>query len=543
VEGLIMRRLIDFLAPLGLVVMAGAALAVRQGYTVKPSLNTYLLIGLALVIAHVALRWEAIYRAIGGRQLRYGSNTAVLIVVVLAILIGVNYLATRHPLKKDLTKNQRYSLSDQTKKIVQGLKDDVRIVYFQRTVDMEGSAGVDRVKDYQSLSPHVKAEFVDPVVKPARARELDVKGPWPTVVIERGDKRERVNNDSEQDLTNAFIKLTREGKKTVCFAQGEDEKDIDDADDGGLSGIKAALARDLYDTKKVLLAREGAVPPECSVLVVAGPRQDLLPQLVDVIRDWVKAGGKAMFLDDPELKEKRPNYAALIKAFNIQPGDDVVVDVSGFGQIFGTGELTPIAVDYPYHEITRGFRVMTAFHEARNMQAGTGTVEGVFAQDLVKTSPASWAEADLTLKAPVQFDEGKDKKGPIALGAAATVTVAAPAAQGPAPTPAASGEPSPSPSPSASPEAPKREGRVAAFGDSDFASNAFLSFQGNRDLFLNTVAWLVQDVDLISIRPKEPEDQRLVLTQNQQKNVLILALLLIPGVFVVMGIREWWSRR
>ena len=535
-----MRRVIDLLAPLGFLIMAGAAIAARQGVTLKPNLSTYVLAGLALVVAHLALRWEAVYRAIGGRQLRYGSNTAVLVLVVLAILIGVNYLATRHPLKKDLTKNQRYSLSDQTKKVVQGLKDDVRIVYFQRTVDMEGSAGVDRVKDYQSLSPHVKAEFVDPVVKPARARELDVKGPWPSIVIERGDKRERVNNDGEQDLTNAFIKLTREGKKTVCFAQGEDEKDIDDADDGGLSGIKTALARDLYDTKKVLLAREGTVPAECSVLVVAGPRQDILPQLVDVIRNWVKGGGKAMLLSDPELKEKRPNYDALIKSFNIQVGDDVVVDVSGFGQIFGTGELTPIAVDYPYHEITRGFRVMTLFHEARAMQAATGTLEGVFAQDLVKTSAASWGETDLTLKAPVQFDEGKDRKGPLALGAAATITVAAsPTPPAAAPSPAASGEPAPSPSP----EAPKREGRVVAFGDSDFASNAFLSFQGNRDLFLNTVAWLVQDVDLISIRAKEPEDQRLVLTQNQQQNMLILALLLIPGVFVVMGIREWWSRR
>jgi gliding motility-associatede transport system auxiliary component len=542
VEGLSMRRVIDLLAPLGLLVMAGAAIAARQGYTVKPSLNTYLLIGLALVFAHVALRWEAIYRAIGGRQLRYGSNTAVLILVVLAILVGVNYLATRHPLKKDLTKNQRYSLSDQSQKVVQGLKDDVRVVYFQRTDLMEASAGVDRIKDYAALSPHVKAEFVDPVVKPARARELDVKGPWPSIVLERGSKRERVNNDSEQDVTNAFIKLTREGKKTVCFAQGEDEKDIDDGDDGGFSGVKTALTRDLYETKKVLLAREGAVPPECSVLVVAGPRQDLLPPLVDVIRNWVKGGGKALFLSDPELKEKRPNYDALIKGFNLEPGADVVVDVSGVGRIFGTGELTPIAVDYPYHEITRGFRVMTLFHEARSMQAGTGAVEGVFAQDIVKTAPQSWAETDLTLKGELQFDEGKDKHGPVSLAAAATVTVAAPpASPTPAPSPAASGGPSPSPSPS--PEAPKREGRVAAYGDSDFASNAFLGFQGNRDLFLNTVAWLVQDVDLISIRPKEPEDQRLVLTQNQQKNMLILALLLIPGVFVVMGIREWWSRR
>jgi len=535
VEGLIMRKLIDFLAPVGLAVMAGGAIAARQGYAIKPNLNVYLYAGLALVLLHLALRWEDIYRGIGGRQLRYGSNTAVLIAVVLGILVGVNYLAARHPLKKDLTKNQRYSLSDQTKKVVQGLKDDVRIVYFQRASDMEGSAGVDRIKDYQALSPHVKAEFVDPIARPARANELDVKGPWPSIVIQRGEKRERVNNDAEQDLTNAFIKITREAKKTVCFAQGEGEKDIDDADESGMSGIKGALGRDLYDTKKVVLAREQSVPADCSVLVVAGPQSDLLAPTADMIKGWVKGGGKALLLSDPELKVKTPNYDALVKAFNIEPGEDVVVDVSGFGQIFGTGELTPIAVDYPYHEITRGFRVMTAFHQARRVQANTGTMEGVFAQDLVKTSPASWAETDLTLKAPVQFDEGKDKKGPISLGAVATVTVSA------TPSPSPSVAPTASPSPEEA--APKKEGRVAVFGDSDFATNTLLSFQGNRDLFMNSVAWLAQDADLISIRPKEPDDQRLVLTRNQQQNMLVLALLLIPGVFVVMGIREWWSRR
>jgi ABC-type uncharacterized transport system involved in gliding motility auxiliary subunit len=217
--------------------------------------------------------------------------------------------------------------------------------------------------------------------------------------------------------------------------------------------------------------------------------------------------------------------------------------VSGFGQIFGTGELTPIAVDYPYHEITRGFRVMTAFHQARRMQAATGTMEGVFAQDLVKTSPASWAETDLTLKSPVQFDEGKDKKGPIALAAVATVTATPTPSPSPSPSPSVSPSASPSASPSPEEAAPKKEGRVAAFGDSDFASNTLVGFQGNRDLFLNTVAWLAQDADLISIRPKEPEDQRLVLSRLQQQNLAVLALLLIPGVFIVMGIREWWSRR
>src|SRR5262249_50208519 len=149
-----------------------------------------------------------------------------------------------------------------------------------------------------------------------------------------------------------------------------------------------------------------------------------------------------------------------------------------------------------------------AFNEARSMSTGTGTVEGVSAQDLVKTSPASWAESDLTLKAPVQFDEGKDRKGPIALAAEATVTVK----EEPSPAPCAS--PAPGASPSPSPESgPRKEARVVAVGASDFASTALLGFRpiGNRDFFLNAVAWLAQDGDLISIRPKEPEDQRLVL--------------------------------
>ena len=84
---------------------------------------------------------------------------------------------------------------------------------------------------------------------------------------------------------------------------------------------------------------------------------------------------------------------------------------------------------------------------------------------------------------------------------------------------------------------------MVVFGDSDFASNALLGFQGNQDFFLNTVAWLAEDADLISIRPREPEDQRLFLTVAQQQNVLLFSLVLLPGLFVVAGIRSWWLRR
>jgi ABC-type uncharacterized transport system involved in gliding motility auxiliary subunit len=477
-----------------------------------------------------------------GRRIKHGGNSAVLILVVVAILAAVNYIAYRRPLTKDLTKGQRHSLSDQTKKLVGGLKEDIRILYFQRKADLAG--GDARVKQYQGLSPHVKTEFVDPFEKPARAREYDAAGPYPIIVVERGTRRERAASDSEQDLTNALIKVTREGQKTICFAEGEGERDLDDGGDAGFTGAREALTRSQYATKKVMLARERAVPADCAVLVLGGPQTDPLPQVIDAVRGYVSGGGKALVLSEPPLKNATPNLDALLAGWNLEPGKDVVVDVSGMGQIFGAGELTPMVADYPFHEITRGFRVMTAFHEARSLQAAaTPSAPGVIAQNLVQTSDASWAEMDLSLKGPVKPDE-QDKKGPIALGAVVTVPVLTPPSPEPSPSTTASPDPGASPAAeSPDPAPPTREGRVVAIGDADFASNALLGFQGNRDFFLNTVAWLAQDADLISIRAREPDDQRMFLTEVQQQTVAFVALLLLPGLFVGLGVWSWWKRR
>lgn len=539
-------RLIDLLAPLGLLLMAGAVVAERYG-KLPGTLTPWIAAGVALIVVHIALRWESVSRAAGGRRIKHGGNSAVLILVVVAILAAVNYIAYRRPLKKDLTKGQRHSLSDQTRKLVGGLKEDIRILYFQRASDLAG--GDARIKQYQGLSPHVKTEFVDPIEKPARAREYDAAGPWPIIVLERGARRERAASDSEQDLTNALIKVTREGQKTICFAEGEGERDLDDGADAGFTGVREALTRSQYVTRKVMLARERAVPAECAVLVIGGPQTDPLPQVIDAVRGYVSGGGKALVLSEPPLKNATPNLDGLLAGWNLEPGKDVVVDVSGMGQIFGAGELTPMVADYPFHEITRGFRVMTAFHEARSLQAaGTPGTPGVIAQNLVQTSEASWGETDLALKAPVKPDE-QDKKGPIVLGVVVTVPVLTPPSPEPSSSPASSPDASPEPDaspagePSPDPAPPTREGRVVAIGDADFASNALLGFQGNRDFFLNTVAWLAQDADLISIRAREPDDQRMFLTEVQQQTVAFVALLLLPGLFVGLGVWSWWKRR
>jgi ABC-type uncharacterized transport system involved in gliding motility auxiliary subunit len=158
----------------------------------------------------------------------------------------------------------------------------------------------------------------------------------------------------------------------------------------------------------------------------------------------------------------------------------------------------------------------------------SGGTNGHTAQPVAQTSQRSWAETDLkdllvNHTAKPEFDKG-DKSGPVTLIAAASASVAdAPAG--------------------AAPDAPKPETRVVIAGDSDFASNYMLGFQGNRDMFSNTVNWLAQQEDLIAIRPRDAEDRRIQLTADQGERIFYLTVFIIPGLLFLNGIRVWWRRR
>src|SRR5262249_30141439 len=179
----------------------------------------------------------------------------------------------------------------------------------------------------------------------------------------------------------AIIKITRGAKKTICFVEGEGERDLDDGAPRGYSAAKAALAKTQYDTRKVFLAKEGAVPADCTVLVVAGPEKDMFAPAVDALRRYVKGGGKAMLLLEPDLRGSSPALVALAGEWNLTVGHDIVVDTSGMGQIVGGGALTPVVMSYPFHEITKDLReVMTVFHTARSVKAGTGGPPAILAQ-------------------------------------------------------------------------------------------------------------------------------------------------------------------
>ena len=181
--------------------------------------------------------------------------------------------------------------------------------------------------------------------------------------------------------------------------------------------------------------------------------------------------------------------------------------------------------------------LMTAYPLARSVTPVSGGVNGHTAQPFVETGPRSWAETDikrLTQSGQVEREVDKgDKPGPVSLAAAVSAT----ATEAPPPPPNP-GDPTNKPA-----DLPKPESRIVVFGDSDFVTNGYLGIPGNRDLFLNSVNWLAQQENLISIRPKDPEDRRVSLTADQAKLVFWLSILIIPGLILAGGVQTWWRRR
>ena len=486
--------------------------------------------GSILVALGLLARVPDLIRSAGARRMKYGTNTAVFVALVAGILGGVNWMANRYPKRLDVSKDARFSLSDQTTKLLAGLTSDLTISYVQRNAASTGAAK-DLLSQYAAASPRVRLEYIDPRRDPSRTRALDVQQ-LPTIVVSQGDRHEKVLIESEEEVTNGILKLSRTKKKTVCFASGEGEKDYDDASERGYSSARTLIARSQYELRKIVLLQEQGVPADCTVLVVASPAKDLLPETAAYIKSFVRAGGKALLMSDPAEKTPTPNYDGVFTDFGVKPGADVVVDASGAGQLFGTGPFMPIVVDYPYHDINKDLKgTMTLFDMARSMTPATPMPDGVTVQELARTSNRSWGESDTTLAEPIEFTD-RDVRGPMNLAVAITVR---PATAAPSPETAAA---SPAPSPDA-----KSEGRVVAVGDSGFGSNALLTFQANPDLFMNMIAWLAQDADLISIRPKDPESHRITMTSAEQRNFILFALFVLPGFFIVWGIVTWWRRR
>jgi len=444
-------------------------------------------------------------KEISKRSVQYGSNIVAQIVIVIGIVALLAFISTRQHLRSDWTENKLYSLADQTEKVISGLDKDVKIIAFFKESDQI------RVKDeldkYIYESDFVEVEYVDPDEIPQIAIQYQVKE-YNSLVVESGAKKEIIKNLNEANLTNAIIKVTRDVEKTIYFLTGHGERSISEDGNESFKQAAEAIKKENYLVKKLnLLMRINSgkgIPDSCSVLVIANPRNNFFTSELDTIQKYIDSGGKALIMLDPENNQ---DIRLFIEQYKVKVGDDIVFESDMMRRLMSGGPGTLLINDYDKNiHITKDFNnsINTLFPLACSVMPMDDKGEFEI-KDMLKTSVNSWAELDYRTR-EVGFNEGRDIPGPVTIATLIEKNVK------------------------------DKKMSLVLFGDSDFAKNGYFKNQGNADLFLNTVNYLAEEEDLISIRPKEIDDRRVTLTQAEVTTIFYLVVIAIPLLVIIAGV-------
>jgi hypothetical protein len=434
----------------------------------------------------------------------------VSVVLVLVALAALVTLAEHTRRTWDLTADRSLSLTEQTRAVLDRVHKKVTVVAFVGRDDpgrVEISALLGR---YRRLNRHVEVRLLDPAEAPGEASRLGIEPAAGGLVVSSGDKVERSPIISEQDVTSALARIVRGTSATVCFSAGHGENDAASATSDGLARVAGVLADNGYRLDQIDLLTKPEIPAACAAVVVANPTSDLGPA-AEVVAHYLRDGGKAMILADPvsgvDLAPLVAPYAmGFEKGFVLEgdpdlrmPGDPLTLAVLRYRS------TSPIVRRLP-PTLFPGAEAVTVDEDT--------TSSGLSATAVLQSSPLAYLE---TQPATPAFDPATDTAGPVVIGAAADL--------------------------SGNFGGVVRRTRVAAYGDVDWATNAYVGQAGNAALFVQTVDWLTLDEDLVSVSPNIPRLRSLELTESRTRYARFLTAGVVPAFFLLAGALVWALRR
>ena len=539
-----MNSLVSSAGYLGCILILVSGYFYASDATTQRTALIVLLVGLALGSSWMVFEWETVRNLLGRRTTRYGANTAVMVLLLVGILGFVNLIGSRYSQRVDTTANKRFSLADLTVSVLEELDRDVHIIGFLRSSGSEAAVRYeldDMLNQYTYHSDHVNYEFVDPDKEPNIARQYNITS-YGTVVFESEGKTEHINRYLEESVTNALVKVTREGQKTIYFLEGHGEHNVNLTDQAGYNKIQQMLENQSYVVRSFSLLSEVEVPSDCNVLVVAGPRTNLVGNEQEAIRSYLDRGGRALFLVNPEFPGESADLSSLLADWKVKIGDNVVLDRSAVGRLPGMNEYMPAVMQYPAHPITRSLQnTVSYFPLVRSIDPASASDDTVEIQTIAMTSTRSWAETSLpgtpeeAMDYTPELDSNGDEPGPVSIAVAiVAVPRALPRRDMTTLTPQEL---------AMRPEEHEIKTRIVVVGNSSFASNAYILLPGNGDLALNIFNWLAQEEDLLAIRPKSSDTRLVQISLSQMRDIFIITGILSPIGILIAGIMVWWRRK
>ncbi|HED40519.1 MAG TPA: ABC transporter [Chromatiales bacterium] len=419
------------------------------------------------------------------------------------------WLSTQYNYQADWTENGRNTLSEASVALLAEMPQPVTITVFVRETPMVRKHITELVARYQRYKADIELKFINPDAEPQRVREMNITTEG-EIVVESAGQQARTKQISEEGISNALQKVLRGGERRIAFLQGHGERDFLGAANYDLSAWAQQLQAKGAQLYGLNLASVAEVPDNTSLLVIAGPRADLLAGELVAIQGYLDRGGNLLWLVDPgELF----GLSGVGKEMGVQflPGTIIDPNVSQVGmQLFGTDDPRMVLVaSYGAHPVVAGFDFNTLFPVARGIEiSDVGEWQPT---TLLKTLSNVWAERG-EIAGSIGFDAA-DIAGPLNIGVAL------------------------------SRDRGDSQQRVVVIGDGDFLSNGYLGVGGNLQLAMNIANWLMDDEALLSIPAKSASDITLEMDEFELAILGGAFLVVLPLLLLGSGFFIWWRRR
>lgn len=468
------------------------------------------ILGLAL---YAMMAPDKVREFITGRQARYGSNSLIMTLAFVGILVVVNTLVYQKPQRWDLTESKEHTLAPETLEALKTLPGKVTVVAFYSSRMSPGEA-VGLLSDFQANSNgKFEYQFIDPDLNPTVAHDAGITGDG-KILLQMGDTKEIASYADEQELTQALIRLINPQERVVYFITGHGERDSQNGGDESITRVVQTLESKNYIVRTLNLRAENQVPENAKAIIIVGPKKPISAEEITLLESYLDNGGSLVVMEDPlaltDFKDQDdPLAKTLSDKWGIVLNNDFIIDPNGNPPIIAVGDPGM----YASHPITQKLSgLFTLFPRSRSIST-IGDPANVERTILVKTTDNAWGETNVeSIGQDVRFDEGIDIPGPLSLAIAAENT--------------------------------DTKDRVVVFGNSEFAADVNFDAYGNGDLIINAIDWAAEQENLINLTPKEPITRSFnPLTQIQVIVVGLGSICLIPGVALVGGIIAWIARR
>ena len=530
----------NLFALLGLISLFLAALIRFFLPQLDTSITGLLLLTLILFLFYLFAARSELKGFITSKRGRYSLNTGIMIVVFIAIMVGANYLGLTQHHRFDMTAENRFTLAPQTIRVIKNLKEPVEVIgFFPNDSQYQELKSEVRhlLEEYRYYNRKFQFRFVDPELDPLLAREFGVTRHG-TIVFSSGTRRKLVQQANEQSFTGALLEVTGVEAKKVFFLIGHGERDIRSQRSDGYSLAGMGLISELYKVSTLNLTLTPEVPKDCAVLIIAGVKNALPSREKKAIVDYLKRQGKVFFLVDPDNLSK--DILDILHPWGISLAPGRIIDKASYA---APEMSTPAVFKGKYPPVVISSGLDTTYFPKATAVVLTNELERVIYADEKSQSEPKWPASPVqhpnlailpivlsTNQSWLEFNENalsektKELKGPLAIGAMLIAS---------------------SQLADDNPETIK-EGkltRIVVMGDSDFASNANFRNGGNGDLFLNSVNWLAEEENLISIRPKQYSFRRLLVGKDTERFIRYSSVGLLPILILMLGAIIWWRRR